>query len=162
MRNAAQNGPGDPRIVAAVIRDAEGRVLLVEQRGPEDPASTWLIPGGQIEPGESPVEAVIREVLEETGLVVAGEPVLLFTAAYVWPNVGEWVAATYACEVLGTVLPADPDGYVLAAEWFDPAEAMRRVAAVRWYDPEPLRRWLFREAAPGARYGPSLRSSVSP
>lgn len=52
----------------AVVTDPEGRVLLLEHI--YRPASGWGIPGGFIEPGEDPAEAVRREVLEETGVEI--------------------------------------------------------------------------------------------
>jgi 8-oxo-dGTP pyrophosphatase MutT (NUDIX family) len=51
--------------VAAVILDGEGNLLLQEKHG-----EGWSLPAGAIEPGEAPVEALRREVLEETGLMV--------------------------------------------------------------------------------------------
>lgn len=54
------------RIVAAVIRDDEGRWLLVRKRG----TTTFMQPGGKIEPGEAPADALVRELKEELGLVV--------------------------------------------------------------------------------------------
>ncbi len=50
----------------AVIFDAEGRVLLCHRRDMD----MWNLPGGGVESGELPTEAVIREVKEETGLDV--------------------------------------------------------------------------------------------
>jgi 8-oxo-dGTP diphosphatase len=55
--------------VGAVIRDRGGRLLLI-RRGHEPGAGLWSLPGGRIEPGETDQQAVAREVLEETGLVV--------------------------------------------------------------------------------------------
>jgi 8-oxo-dGTP pyrophosphatase MutT (NUDIX family) len=52
--------------VAALVRDAEGRLLL--QRRAD--SGLWELPGGYIDPGEPPARAVVREVYEETGLVV--------------------------------------------------------------------------------------------
>ena len=58
--------------VGAVIKDETGRLLLI-RRGHEPGAGLWSIPGGRIEPGESDLAALVREVREETGLdVVAG------------------------------------------------------------------------------------------
>jgi 8-oxo-dGTP diphosphatase len=56
--------------VGAVIKDDAGRLLLIK-RGHEPAAGLWSIPGGRIEAGESDVDALVREVREETGLVVA-------------------------------------------------------------------------------------------
>ncbi len=55
--------------VGAVINDSEGRLLLI-RRGHEPGAGLWSLPGGRIEPGETDQQAVAREVLEETGLLV--------------------------------------------------------------------------------------------
>jgi 8-oxo-dGTP diphosphatase len=55
--------------VGAVIKDGAGRLLLI-RRGHEPGKGLWSIPGGRIEPGESDEAALIREVREETGLVV--------------------------------------------------------------------------------------------
>lgn len=52
--------------VSIAVLDA-GRVLLVE-RGEEPLAGLWSLPGGKIEPGESPARAIHRELKEETGL----------------------------------------------------------------------------------------------
>jgi 8-oxo-dGTP diphosphatase len=54
------------RVVAAVIVDAGGRVLLVRKRG----TTAFMQPGGKIDAGESAVEALQREIAEELGLVV--------------------------------------------------------------------------------------------
>jgi 8-oxo-dGTP diphosphatase len=56
-----------PRMAAGVLfRDADGRVLLVKPTYKDG----WDIPGGYVEPGESPKQAARREVLEELGIEV--------------------------------------------------------------------------------------------
>ncbi|MDR2456277.1 MAG: (deoxy)nucleoside triphosphate pyrophosphohydrolase [Deltaproteobacteria bacterium] len=57
-------------VAAAVIRDKTGRVLVC-RRGQGDQAGLWEFPGGKLEPGETPAEALARECLEELGAVVA-------------------------------------------------------------------------------------------
>jgi 8-oxo-dGTP diphosphatase len=55
--------------VGAIIEDAGGRLLLIK-RGHEPGAGLWSLPGGRIESGETDTEALVREMLEETGLTV--------------------------------------------------------------------------------------------
>lgn len=55
--------------VGAVIRDDEGRLLLIK-RGHDPGAGLWSLPGGRIEPGETGTQALVREMREETGLTV--------------------------------------------------------------------------------------------
>lgn len=61
--------------VGAVIRDDAGRLLMI-LRGHEPGKGLWSIPGGRIEPDETPEQAVVREVREETGLDVWCGPLL--------------------------------------------------------------------------------------
>jgi 8-oxo-dGTP diphosphatase len=57
-----------PPIVAAIIV-SEGRVLMVRRRVSEGELS-WQFPAGEVEPGETPDDAAVRESQEETGLTV--------------------------------------------------------------------------------------------
>lgn len=54
---------------AQVVLVESGRVLMVRLERPG--RSFWVLPGGAIERGETPEEAAVREVREETGLEVA-------------------------------------------------------------------------------------------
>lgn len=58
------------RCVGAVVKDETARLLLI-RRGRPPGRGLWSLPGGRVEPGESDADAVVREVREETGLVVA-------------------------------------------------------------------------------------------
>ena len=64
-------------VVAGVIRDARGRVLLARRTDGRDLAGLWEFPGGKVEPGESPDAALIRELHEELGISVhPGAPLI--------------------------------------------------------------------------------------
>ena len=52
-------------VVAAIIHDDEGRIFAT-QRGYGDMKDGWEFPGGKMEPGESPEEALKREIWVET------------------------------------------------------------------------------------------------
>jgi 8-oxo-dGTP pyrophosphatase MutT (NUDIX family) len=52
--------------VTVAIRDAAGRVLLARHVE----GNRWVLPGGSVEPGETPANAAVREAWEETGLIV--------------------------------------------------------------------------------------------
>lgn len=55
--------------VGALVHDDDGRLLVV-RRAREPGSGRWSVPGGRVEPGETDLDAVRREVLEETGLHV--------------------------------------------------------------------------------------------
>ena len=52
-----------------IMVNHEGPILLVP-RGHHPPTGRWTVPGGRLEPGETPEQAAVREALEETGLHV--------------------------------------------------------------------------------------------
>ena len=98
--------------VAAVIRDAAGRLLLQQKASDEG----WSLPAGAIEPGESPEQTLVREVREETGLMVKPTAVLgVFGGLgfrYTYPNgdVVEYTVVVYACDVMQNQgRPTDPE-----------------------------------------------------
>jgi 8-oxo-dGTP diphosphatase len=70
-------------VVAGVLRDARGRILLARRTEGRDLAGLWEFPGGKVEPGESPEDALVRELREELGIeAVVGGPVARVAMAY--------------------------------------------------------------------------------
>jgi 8-oxo-dGTP diphosphatase len=57
-------------VVAALVRNDEGKVLLSQRRADQSLPLCWEFPGGKIEPGEAPEAALVREVREELGCEV--------------------------------------------------------------------------------------------
>jgi 8-oxo-dGTP pyrophosphatase MutT (NUDIX family) len=98
--------------VAAIIHDHQGRLLLQEKSSGE----AWSLPAGGIELGESPQEAIIREVMEETGYVVSIHAIAgVFGGKafrYTYPNGDpvEYVAILFQCKILGgSGVPTDTE-----------------------------------------------------
>ncbi len=57
-------------VVAGVLQDARGRVLLAQRPPGKHLAGSWEFPGGKSDPGEAPVDALARELREELGIVI--------------------------------------------------------------------------------------------
>lgn len=57
-------------VVAALILDADNRILIAERPAGRKYAGQWELPGGKIEPGETEPQALARELNEELGLTV--------------------------------------------------------------------------------------------
>lgn len=103
----------------ALVRNAQGHLLL--QLREDD--GTWSLPGGAVEPGETPARAVVREVREETGLRV--RPVrlagVLGAQRSTYPNGDEveYTTVLFDCEVLGGSLSTE-DPETARLQWFPP------------------------------------------
>lgn len=57
-------------VVAAALVDADNRVLIAQRPEGKQLAGLWEFPGGKVDPGERPEEALIRELAEELGIAV--------------------------------------------------------------------------------------------
>lgn len=68
-------------VVAAALIGENGRVLLQRRPPGKQMADLWEFPGGKIDPGERPEAALVRELSEELGIVVAAERCVPLTFA---------------------------------------------------------------------------------
>jgi ADP-ribose pyrophosphatase YjhB (NUDIX family) len=108
--------------VAAVILDAQGRVLLHCRRA----GGGWAPPSGSLEPGEDVHAGLLRELTEETGLTVDVERLVgvYSDPAYQivhYPDgrVIQFVTCLFACRLHGGTLQGSEEGTAWA--WFSPA-----------------------------------------
>lgn len=64
----------EPTVVVAGVLVENGRLLLAQRASPPELAGLWELPGGKVEPGEIPEDALVRELREELGIdVTVGE-----------------------------------------------------------------------------------------
>ncbi len=109
------------RCVGAIVHDADGRLLVI-RRGRPPGAGMWSLPGGRVEPGESDEAAVVRELAEETGLVVVPGR-LVGAVDRPGLNGATYDIRDYAAVVTGGTLRAGDDA--AEARWVDAAELRR-------------------------------------
>jgi 8-oxo-dGTP diphosphatase len=104
--------------VGAVIQDAAGRLLLIK-RGHAPGTGLWSLPGGRIEPGETDAQALVREMQEETGLLVEAGA-LIGAVRRAAGNGRVFDIRDYAATVIGGTLQAGDDA--AEARWVAAAE----------------------------------------
>lgn len=62
-------------VVAGLLVDERGLVLLTRRRPDQPMGGFWELPGGKLEPGEAPLAALVRELREELGVAVEVGPI---------------------------------------------------------------------------------------
>lgn len=110
--------------VKVLVKNDEGKLLLLERAGvmPSDGQYYWDIPGGRINEDEPLLQALQREVIEETGLTLKDEPDLLFAQdIFVEKADLHVVRLTYTGNASGDVVLSDEHG---SYQWVTKAELL--------------------------------------
>lgn len=100
-------------VVAAVAINNEGEVLMI-QEAKTTCNGKWYLPAGRVDPNETLTDAIKREVLEETGLMLKPETLILVECA-----TGSWFRFVFIGKVTGGKLKTieDADEESLQACW---------------------------------------------
>ena len=125
--------------VAGGVLEQDGTFLLVHNRRRNGDLD-WSTPGGVIDEGESVLQGLTREVLEETGLTVDGWTGPLYRVEVTAPDHGFFlqVEAHRAISFTGEIVIDDPDGIVVGAEFVDLLAAKSLLDGASPWVAEPL------------------------
>jgi 8-oxo-dGTP pyrophosphatase MutT (NUDIX family) len=126
--------PEPQPVVAAIVTSARG-VLIGKRRDGKPP---WTFIAGEIEPGESPADAAVREVKEETGLLVTAGKVI---GRRVHPATGRTMVYMAARPVRGTEVLVGDEDELAEVRWVSVAEADALMGGMIF---EPVRKHLLR------------------
>jgi 8-oxo-dGTP diphosphatase len=86
-------------VAAVALVDADGRVLIARRPAGKAMAGLWEFPGGKVHDGETPEEALIRELKEELGIDVAERCLAPFTFASHRYETFHLLMPLYVCRV---------------------------------------------------------------
>jgi len=113
------------RVAVAVVRNAEGKILIAQRHVHVHQGGLWEFPGGKIEAGENVQAALVRELLEEVGIAIETErPLLEICHDYGDKNVHLDV---WLCTYMGLL---------------DKSQGLEG-QAIRWVDPDQLSAYTF-------------------
>jgi 8-oxo-dGTP diphosphatase len=112
-------------LVVAALIEADGKLLLCQRRRTDSFGLMWEFPGGKLEPGETPPEALARELQEELGVVARIGPEI-YRTRHQYSEMGEAIDLIF---FEATVAPGD-----IRNQAFETME---------WRSPETLRELNF-------------------
>ncbi len=118
-----------PRVGVGAVIVEDGALLMVERAKPPR-AGLWAVPGGKVRWGERLQDAVVREVAEETGLIVeAGD--LIWSGETIGPD-WHFVLMDFEAKVVGGTLAAADDAADVA--WVPLADVAARPVTSSMFD----------------------------
>lgn len=144
-----------------LIEDEEN-VALVLNRWPI--GDVWSLPGGRLETGEAIMDCVVREVQEETGLLVAPVELAFVIDAHNQPHDQHFLVHVFSCRVVTGQLRVQPDDeFVVEVKWVKREDVARYITWPVYRDPvvaylagHEKKYWLDRDAyRPEEGKGPS-------
>jgi 8-oxo-dGTP diphosphatase len=111
--------------VGVVVHSADGLVLLARRRG--EPGEQLAVPGGKLDPGETVEECAVRELAEETGVILDVADVRTFGCVLMAGDPTSWIVAGVEAQLdvpaaEAEVHEREPDK-LGAFTWIDPADA---------------------------------------
>lgn len=144
-----------PHVTVAAVIESEGRFLLVEEEQPEGRVLNQ--PAGHLEPGETLLDAVVREVDEETGLAFRPEKVV---GLYRWRHPERdvtFIRLALTGNIPANATPAPRDPEIIRTHWLARSELGCTALRLR----SPLVTRCIDDFLAGARHPLSLLGDLS-
>jgi len=108
-------------VAAAALLDSSGRVLITQRPAHKQLGGLWEFPGGKVELGEAPEQALVRELKEELDLTVEPDALDPFAfASHAYPEF-HLLMPLYVATKFGGVIKLDPNS-AQEAKWVRPTE----------------------------------------
>ncbi len=105
-------------LATVIYAERDGQILLMKRAEGTAMAGQYFMPGGIVDPGETPYEGLRRELLEETGLTFVGEPTMV--GCYpMWIYGQDFLQLSFRGEVEGDVVQSSEH---TDHRWVDPRE----------------------------------------
>jgi 8-oxo-dGTP diphosphatase len=121
-------------IVACGIIKKDNQILLVKHNSEKGSREFWTLPGGVMELGETIHDGLIREIKEETGLVVNRINSIAYSAQKI-NHIANVTTLVYIFDILakdcdGEIETQDPDGDILDIGFFSIEEAIEKLSQI--------------------------------
>jgi 8-oxo-dGTP diphosphatase len=116
-------------VAGALLQDGQGRILIAQRPENKPMPFLWEIPGGKLERGESPQNALVRELEEEIGLIANPESLAPFTfTSHCYPDF-QIILLVYQC-----------------VQWKGIPQALEGQGGIEWVEPARLHHYPMAEA----------------